>query len=108
MTNKWINWKKEFASFANDKPLFVPENKTITGSTLNNVLRNFLNTLGIEYVSFHKLRHTHASILIAKGVSLQVVAKRLGHTDTTMVQTIYGHLLKSVEETENKKIMDIL
>ena len=43
-----------------------------------------------------------------KGISLQVVAKRLGHTDTSMVQRVYGHLLQSTETNENNKIMALL
>lgn len=76
--------------------------------TINLFLREIFNKLNIEPISLHKLRHTQASILIAQKVSLQVVAKRLGHTDTSMIQRIYGHLLESVEEEENKKLLELI
>jgi len=47
---------------------------------------------GIEPVVFHELRHTYASDLIKRGVSLMIVAKQLGHVDTRMVEKHYGHL----------------
>ena len=42
--------------------------------------------------TFHELRHTWASLTIMAGAPLIVVAQNLGHTDTRMVQTHYGHL----------------
>jgi integrase len=43
-------------------------------------------------ISFHGLRHTWASLAIMAGMPLMVVARNLGHADTTMVQRHYGHL----------------
>lgn len=40
----------------------------------------------------HDLRHTHASWLIAQGVSPLAIQKRLGHTDIRTTFGIYGHL----------------
>lgn len=52
---------------------------------------------GID-ASFHSLRHTHASQLIAEGVSLKVVSERLGHASITITADLYGHLLRGVDE----------
>jgi integrase len=46
-------------------------------------------------INFHGLRHTWASLAVMNGVPLLVVAKNLGHTDTTMVQRHYGHMESS-------------
>jgi integrase len=43
-------------------------------------------------VTFHMLRHTWASLAVMGGVPLTVVARNLGHRDTRMVETVYGHL----------------
>jgi integrase len=40
----------------------------------------------------HDLRHHDASVLLAGGESVVVVAERLGHEDATLVMTTYGHL----------------
>jgi integrase len=37
------------------------------------------------------LRHTHATVLVDNGVALHVVAERLGHADTRMVERTYRH-----------------
>ena len=46
-------------------------------------------------ISFHGLRHTWASLAVTNGIPLMIVARNLGHEDTTMVQRHYGHLEKS-------------
>jgi integrase len=46
-------------------------------------------------ISFHDLRHIYASILAMRGVSLQVIAEALGHTDTRMTSRHYAHLVPS-------------
>jgi integrase len=43
-------------------------------------------------IHFHLLRHTWASLAVMGGVPLTVVARNLGHRDTRMVETVYGHL----------------
>ncbi|HBO85215.1 MAG TPA: hypothetical protein DD641_09700 [Deltaproteobacteria bacterium] len=46
-------------------------------------------------ISFHVLRHTYGSLLAMKGVSLQVIAEVLGHSDTRMTIKHYAHLQPS-------------
>lgn len=46
-------------------------------------------------VTFHALRHTHASQLAMRGVSLQVIAHQLGHADTRICEKHYAHLAPS-------------
>ena len=44
-------------------------------------------------IRLHDLRHTHASLLLAAGVPVHVVAQRLGHADPGFTMRIFGHLL---------------
>jgi integrase len=48
--------------------------------------------------TFHGLRHTHASYLIASGVPIKVISERLGHSSIAMTMDIYGHLLDGQDE----------
>ncbi len=41
---------------------------------------------------FHDLRHSHASWLIAEGVSLPYIQQRLGHESINTTINVYGHL----------------
>ena len=57
--------------------------------------------------SFHGLRHTHASKLLAAGVDVQVVSHRLGHASVTTTMNIYAHLLPDSQELVRDKINEI-
>src|SRR5262249_53251141 len=47
---------------------------------------------GLPAVTFHALRHTHASQLIASGVDIVTISKRLGHPKLTVTLAIYAHM----------------
>ena len=53
-------------------------------------------TAGLQDVTLHTLRHTHASLLVSAGVSLQVAGKMLGHTSIATTQR-YAHLTDSAQ-----------
>ncbi len=48
---------------------------------------------GLEGVSLHSLRHSHASSLLSNGVPIAVVSERLGHSDQNITLSIYSHAL---------------
>jgi len=52
-----------------------------------------LQGLGIEYRRLYLARHSLASMAIEQGMPLTGVAYLLGHTDTTMVAKVYGHMI---------------
>jgi integrase len=43
-------------------------------------------------VSFHELRHTHASQLVHAGVDVVTISKRLGHSSPAVTLSTYAHL----------------
>ena len=49
-------------------------------------------------VSLHALRHTHASSLIAAGVDVLTISRRLGHASPSITLDVYGHLFKNVDD----------
>lgn len=55
--------------------------------------RNILKQAGVEHKHFHALRHTHATQLLAAGVPLLEVSKRLGHSKTSHTLDLYGHAI---------------
>ena len=44
-------------------------------------------------IRLHDLRHTHATLLLAKGVPVKVVSERLGHASTTITLSVYAHVM---------------
>ena len=73
--------------------------------TVNKALNHALKQIGVEkHITFHALRHTHASILLSQGVQLLSVSKRLGHADSTITMKTYIHVIKELEQEDNEKI----
>lgn len=101
-------WQEKYAVETEQNTLFIEKGLRPYNSTINEALKQCFNACKIEPLTLHKLRHTQASILIAQGVDMNTVAKRLGHADTTMIQQVYGHSVKEREDADNKKIMQIL
>ena len=48
--------------------------------------------IGIPDITFHALRHTHASQLIAGNVDIVTIGKRLGHARPSVTLAIYAHM----------------
>jgi integrase len=53
------------------------------------------DAIGMGDITFHALRHTHASQLIAAGVDVVTISKRLGHANPSVTLSTYSHLFKN-------------
>jgi integrase len=51
----------------------------------------------VPEATFHSLRHTHASALIAAGKDVVTVSRRLGHAKPTITLNVYGHLFRNTD-----------
>lgn len=57
---------------------------------------------GVKHATFHMLRHTHISLLIAQGLDWVTIAERVGHSDPSMTMKTYGHLRQDAREATFK------
>jgi integrase len=56
-------------------------------------------------ITFHGLRHTFASLAVMDGLPLTIVARCLGHTNTSMVEKHYGHLCADYVANQIRSVM---
>jgi hypothetical protein len=56
------------------------------------VFRPAVRRAELDGLTFHDLRHTYASLMVAAGVTPPVIAEQLGHRDARLVLQRYGHL----------------
>lgn len=76
--------------------IFTRNGKTWKASEQQRPLTEASKRAGImPTVTFHILRHSHASALAMKGVPLEVIATQLGHADTRVTRRHYAHLSPS-------------
>ena len=68
-------------------------------------LKRLLRIAGINKpVTMHTLRHTFGSVMIRRGVGVEVVSKLMGHSNVSITYSIYIH---SIQEEEVKAMDDI-
>lgn len=72
--------------------VFTLNDKKIYPDWMSSKLKKYVVGLGLQrQLHFHSLRHTFASWLVQDGVSLFIVSKLLGHSDTKTTE-VYSHL----------------
>jgi integrase len=76
---------------------------TASGTPIHrsNLLRRelypLLSHLGLPRITFHDLRHSAASALLALGTHPKIVQERLGHTDIRTTMNLYSHSIPTIQ-----------
>lgn len=74
-----------------------PNGTWLRTSIVRDYLRDACKKSGVQHISPHVLRHSHAVHLLEAGADVKYVADRLGHTDTKITMNIYLHVSKKIE-----------
>jgi integrase len=84
---------------ANNDDLLFPryDGKIRSPHWLTQKFALLMEALKIPAVTFHSLRHTHASQLIASGMDVLTISRRLGHGTPTVTLAVYGHLFSNTD-----------
>lgn len=61
----------------------------------------------LKPIRLHELRHTSVSWMIFKKVHLEAIARRVGHSNTKMME-IYGHIFESVDKAASSVFDDMI
>jgi integrase len=82
----------------------LPDGAQWSPDYLSRVWRLAMVALGLPRVGLHSLRHAHASALIASGVDVLTISRRLGHASPAFTLTVYGHLFADTDAAAAKAI----
>lgn len=58
--------------------------------------------------TFHGLRHTSASLILAEGINIKAVSQRLGHSSPNITMEVYSHAFDTTKKESAEKIDKIL
>ena len=107
-TDRWL------LDILDELPKNDPQNRVFgdvpTSTGVNKVLRKLLSDLKIESPGyhFHSCRHSHVAYLLASGIDLYAISKRLGHNDMTITAKVYAYLIDEYKTKTDEKIVSAL
>lgn len=82
-----------------DAPVFgTIEGQLLSPHLITNRWRRAVKNRKLPQVSFHALRHSHASALIAAGLDVVAVSRRLGHASPALTLGVYSHLFENSDD----------
>lgn len=78
--------------------------RPLLNGNLETTWGKILKLAGVPHRTFHKLRHNHASVLIANGTSIIDVSKRLGHSNPNITVQTYSHITPGYNDRIIEKV----
>lgn len=99
---------RKHISMLNDDLIFATKNNTPT--SLRNLERfwtSLIKHAGLPHKNFHVLRHTHATELLAAGVPIIEVSRRMGHSKVSHTLDLYGHAIPNYDQHIADKVTQL-
>lgn len=88
--------------------LFASKRTVPSVDAVNGMLQRACKRAGIQRVTSHALRHTHASMLILEGAPVPYISERLGHKSITITLEAYSHVLDELKDKGDKEVLRIV
>jgi len=76
----------------------MDETKPLAPTTCNRYKEKASKKAKIKQITMHEFRHSHATLLYDKNISVKAIKERLGHSDTNTTMNIYIHLYENKEK----------
>lgn len=87
---KYYGFNNEWYIFGGIKPY--------SHTTATTHKRKYCEMSKEKCITLHEFRHSHASLLLNKGVPITDISERLGHADPSVTLGIYSHMLKKEKD----------
>jgi len=85
-----------------------PDGRMVNPSYLSRRFKKLIREAGREDISFHGLRHSYASALLAAGEHPKVVQELLGHATVSMTLDLYSHVAPDLKERAASRMNELL
>ncbi len=105
---EWVRQKLRAADESGTWVWMAAGGGPVRPTTVNRAWQAALKQAGARRIRFHDLRHTHATLLLAAGVSVPVVAQRLGHASPAITLSTYAHALPDGQEQATRAVGQVL
>ncbi len=75
-----------------------PRGDVIAPEKISEVHKEMLERANLPHVRFHDLRHTAATLLLSRGISMKTIQEILGHADFQTTANIYSHVVEAMRD----------
>lgn len=84
-----------------DEPVFFGPRKPhrLKGSSVTHALPRILERSGLQRLTPHALRHGAATLMLADGHPMRVIAEQLGHRNPALTARIYAHVIPEAQRS---------
>lgn len=106
-----LNCLMQLRKRSNSNMVFMCWDRTVpTTDAVNHCLHKMLKDLGINRKNFHfhSLRHSQVALLLANGIDIYAISKRLGHSNVATTSQIYAYLIDEYKDKLDTQIINAL
>lgn len=93
--SKWIKTNRVFTGLAGSD---------MHPDSAGRIFQSIIKRHNLKRITFHGLRHTSVSLMIAKGVPLSIISRKVGHSSIQITDKFYSHFF----DEEFKRAADIM
>ena len=72
--------------------------------TPSKILGKIIKKYELKKITFHGLRHTNVTLMIAKGIQTQIISRKVGHSSVQTTDRVYSHFF----EDEFKNVPNVI
>jgi len=85
-----------------------PHGRPLDPKFVDSRLKEALVGAELRPMSFHKLRHTAATLMVAAGADLHHVKQQLGHSQISLTANLYAHSVSEAQRRAAELLNDVL
>lgn len=76
--------------------------------TVTRTFVRFVEASGLPEIKLHGLRHSHATAMLASGISPKIAQERLGHFSVSLTLDTYSHTIAGMQAAVANQIADLI
>ncbi|MCI6395916.1 MAG: site-specific integrase [[Clostridium] scindens] len=104
---QYMNKEKMYCGYRSELFMSDINGDHLNYYSFNKYLRENAEQLLGKNVTTHFMRHTHVALMAEQRVPLDVISRRLGHSDSKITRNIYFHVTEKMRERDNQQIREI-
>ena len=85
-----------------------PDGSPIDPDRISKEFPKLVKAHGLPHLTFHSLRHAHATLALTAGINPKIVSERLGHSSVAVTMDIYSHVLPGMQEEAALAVENLL